>query len=165
MTLAARVAETGNRNRLLFDPTDSLLSSVWPTFPPQNVVVAICRNLPCDFVADIMALDGQVAGLLLLAPSLPATTVIDLMVQVGATILRTDRADLTALNVPHARPAVMAAATAWYLTTSGTIGIPKIVRHTLANLTRSVQASNKDEPPRWGLLYESSRFAGLQVVL
>jgi len=50
------------------------------------------------------------------------------------------------------------------MTTSGTTGIPKIVRHTLASLARSVRPA-RAPPPIWGLLYEPSRFAGLQVVL
>jgi acyl-CoA synthetase (AMP-forming)/AMP-acid ligase II len=50
------------------------------------------------------------------------------------------------------------------MTTSGTTGIPKIVDHSLASLSRSVHVMSPPLP-RWGLVYEPSRFAGLQVVL
>lgn len=56
--------------------------------------------------------------------------------------------------------------TVWLLTTSGTTGKPKIVRHT----SRSLSATVQRDPVRgsdlyWGLLYDPARFAGLQVVL
>lgn len=56
--------------------------------------------------------------------------------------------------------------TQWVLATSGTTGCPKLVQHSLASLTR---LTNRDaragSRQRWGLLYELSRFAGLQVAL
>lgn len=55
--------------------------------------------------------------------------------------------------------------TRWLLATSGTTGTPKIVSHTTESLTRTV-ANNKDiHKETWGLLYDPSRFAGIQVVL
>jgi len=56
--------------------------------------------------------------------------------------------------------------TNWVLATSGTTGTPKLVSHTLASLTRSVVGNiHKGANYRWALLYELSRFAGLQVFL
>jgi acyl-coenzyme A synthetase/AMP-(fatty) acid ligase len=56
--------------------------------------------------------------------------------------------------------------TTWVIPTSGTTGVPKLIRHSLESLT----ATTKTDPllgsrHRWGLLYDPSRFAGLQVVL
>ncbi len=56
--------------------------------------------------------------------------------------------------------------TQWLLPTSGTTGIPKIVSHTLASLTRTTKVDiQRGADCRWGLLYDYARFAGLQVVL
>ncbi len=53
----------------------------------------------------------------------------------------------------------------WLLRTSGTTGEPKLVAHTLATLLHHSTTVSAGPPPRWGLLYPWSRFAGLQVVL
>ena len=83
-----------------------------------------------------------------------------------------DRDDLAGVQPPEAivseadDPARGSQATEWILTTSGTTGRPKMVRHRLDSLTRSVHPStDATSPPIWGLLYEPTRFAGLQVVL
>lgn len=52
--------------------------------------------------------------------------------------------------------------TRWILATSGTTSTPKLVCHTLNTLTRTVRKDGK-RTLRWGLLYDASRFAGLQV--
>ena len=51
------------------------------------------------------------------------------------------------------------------MTTSGTTGIPKIVPHSLRSLSRSVLRLTAGGPVVWGLLYDPSRFAGMQVAL
>jgi len=56
--------------------------------------------------------------------------------------------------------------TQWILATSGTTNVPKFVCHTLNGLARTVQTeSKKGRSVCWGLLYDISRFAGLQVFL
>jgi len=56
--------------------------------------------------------------------------------------------------------------TRWILTTSGTTGKPKLVSHTLSSLTRTTKIDIKRGPNiRWGMLYDHTRFAGLQVLL
>lgn len=62
--------------------------------------------------------------------------------------------------------AVPARPTAWLMTTSGTTGLPKMVQHSLAGLARSARTDTlRGADQRWGLIYDHSRFAGLQVVL
>ncbi|MGY1749200.1 AMP-binding protein [Modestobacter sp. SYSU DS0511] len=81
--------------------------------------------------------------------------------------------DDTACDTPDPDPAGPAdgtapAVTRWRLFTSGTTGTPKPVEHTMASLTRTVRRPDPDaphRPRRWGLLYEPTRMAGLQVVL
>ncbi len=54
--------------------------------------------------------------------------------------------------------------TRWILLTSGTTGTPKTVSHSLRGLTRTVKRDvTTGSRLVWGLLYELSRFAGLQV--
>lgn len=56
--------------------------------------------------------------------------------------------------------------TTWRLYTSGTTGAPKSVDHSLSSLSRTVRASSASrDRRRWGLLYEPTRMAGIQVVL
>lgn len=56
--------------------------------------------------------------------------------------------------------------TDWVMTTSGTTGKPKLVSH---NLQSSTKTTKKSDVPlqdiAWGLLYDYTRFAGMQVVL
>jgi acyl-coenzyme A synthetase/AMP-(fatty) acid ligase len=56
--------------------------------------------------------------------------------------------------------------TSWVMTTSGTTGTPKLVSHSLKTLTSSTKiAEQAMQGVRWGLLYDYTRFAGMQVVL
>ena len=56
--------------------------------------------------------------------------------------------------------------TSWFLATSGTTGTPKLVRHSFETLTANTKPRQQGAPlRRWGMLYEHSRFAGMQVVL
>ncbi len=168
--LAARLAgsDLSGRADLLRDPAGSLQRATsGGAVLPADALVALCIAAPRRFVETLIALDGGVAGLLLLAPGLPVETVATLMAQNGATHLVSDRDDL-----PGSLPAAQAgdvppqAETGWHMTTSGTTGIPKVVRHTLASLTRTIRPPRDGMAPAlWGLLYEPSRFAGLQVVL
>jgi acyl-CoA synthetase (AMP-forming)/AMP-acid ligase II len=63
-------------------------------------------------------------------------------------------------------PVDLAAKTRWVLTTSGTTSEPKLVSHTLASLTRTTKLDAvRGASVRWGMLYDHTRFAGLQVLL
>lgn len=55
--------------------------------------------------------------------------------------------------------------TLWYLATSGTTGTPKWIAHTFASLSRAVKISVDQSTLHWGLCYQPTRFAGLQVLL
>lgn len=182
--LRDRVAGLGADRVLVWHPGGALaLGDVPPLAVDPVAIVAICCQDPAGFIAELLALDGAVAGLLLLAPALPAETINALMVQAGASALRTDRLDLAGIEPPagvgNMRETQLSwgetqpswgetqpsrGETRWLMTTSGTTGIPKIVRHSLASLSRSVRAM-APPLPKWGLVYEPSRFAGLQVVL
>lgn len=51
------------------------------------------------------------------------------------------------------------------LFTSGTTGIPKQIDHTIASLTRMVKQDKKYEHNIWGLAYNPTHMAGVQVLL
>lgn len=146
--------------------------------PADRVLVCIGATLP--LIETLLALDGHVAALLLVSASAPPEVVAALAEAAGATVIVTDRDDLP--GVPGARrPAEVLGPprpdedsggdgtpgreTAWMMTTSGTTGIPKIVPHTLESLARTVRRDPFGATPVWGLVYEMTRFAGLQVAL
>ncbi len=54
----------------------------------------------------------------------------------------------------------------WVLMTSGTTGVPKMVRHDLASLTAATQTqSPADGAAAWGTFYDIRRYGGLQIFL
>jgi acyl-CoA synthetase (AMP-forming)/AMP-acid ligase II len=56
--------------------------------------------------------------------------------------------------------------TEWILLTSGTTGLPKLVRHTLASLTGAISPRNPSSGPIvWSTLYDIRRYGGLQIFL
>lgn len=59
----------------------------------------------------------------------------------------------------------IAGSTRWVLHTSGTSGTPRAITHTLSSLTGLHQRERTVLPRTWGLLYEPTRMAGVQVLL
>lgn len=55
--------------------------------------------------------------------------------------------------------------TRWLLLTSGTTGTPRRIGHTMLSLSRTVKSSMRTRELVWGLLYQPSRMAGLQVLV
>ncbi len=63
-------------------------------------------------------------------------------------------------------PPIQELDTAWIIPTSGTTGGPKLVEHSLESLSGSVKRdATRGEGLVWGLLYDVTRFAGIQVLL
>jgi acyl-coenzyme A synthetase/AMP-(fatty) acid ligase len=71
------------------------------------------------------------------------------------------------LPVPAAVKAQTERATEWLMLTSGTSGVPKIVRHTLEGLTGAIVADGpaRGAPPVWATFYDIRRYGGLQIFL
>jgi acyl-coenzyme A synthetase/AMP-(fatty) acid ligase len=103
---------------------------------------AVARTAACDAaVADSAAAVAGVEG-------------IGRCVTVGAEPLPT--------RVGHAG----AQDTEWILLTSGTSGVPKLVRHDLATLTHALGDARREVPPIvWGTFYDIRRYGGLQILL
>jgi acyl-CoA synthetase (AMP-forming)/AMP-acid ligase II len=132
-----------------------------------------------EAVALMVALDGVVDGIGLLDPNAPNDVFSKIVLEGNFDVVVTSRSDIVDLPVGRAsntselaRLLAGSAApaqkkpTTWFIVTSGTTGTPKIVSHTLAGLTRTTKAAKAGGGRVcWGLLYDYSRFAGLQVVL
>ena len=139
--------------------------------------VALHLSDPLQVIRALAALDGQVAAILLLSYTLAPHTALLLAQTARCTAFVSDdmptaHSDMTAIPFsdllgPSRR--IDPLATEWLMTTSGTTGVPKIVPHSLRSLSRSVYRFTASSPlttaPVWGLLYDPTRFAGLQVVL
>lgn len=140
--------------------------------PPGTALasaVALCIAEPFEMLRALLSLDGRVAALLLLAPDLPADTAQTVMREAGVERVVTGRTDLPggmnlgSLLAEGGEGAPLA--TQWLLTTSGTTGTPKLVRHERETIFRAVKTPRAPtDADRWAMLYDPSRFAGTQVV-
>jgi acyl-CoA synthetase (AMP-forming)/AMP-acid ligase II len=142
-----------------------------------NSRIALKLHDPLDIVSALAALDGQIEAILLLSHALAQETAQMLARTAGCSLFVSDMMPeaesgiavktLEAVLGPHRREDPLP--TEWLMTTSGTTGVPKIVPHTLRSLARSVYrfggGADQAAAPVWGLLYDPTRFAGLQVVL
>src|SRR4030095_2056205 len=133
--------------------------------PLRGQTVSLPFTDPVNFVEGLTALDGWASGIL----------VCDARIETG--LLKRFEGDAGAawrVQAGTVRPITEVVAVhsvgkefpRWIIPTSGTTGEPKLVSHTLASLCRTVKSrSDAAESLIWGLLYEPTRFAGLQVLL
>jgi acyl-CoA synthetase (AMP-forming)/AMP-acid ligase II len=141
-------------------------------------VILMLQN-PVELIENLVALDGN-AEVITLVPADTTTKNLN-------SILKSSGCNLVVGGVGHniiepliqveslpcfnAKPHIQVVMgeekkTTWQLVTSGTTGAPKIVAHTLESLCRTVRGCNNDGMrARWGLLYDHTRFAGVQVIL
>lgn len=139
--------------------------------------VAVRLGDPLKLALALIALDGQIARLLLLSSDMRDADTCELLKQFGVQALLTDlsldteagsvQILWTATPTPGlaSREAIKpSVVTKWIFATSGTTGMPKLVTHTLASLTRTTKVFS-NAPRRWGQMYNIARFAGIQVFL
>lgn len=131
--------------------------------------VALSVADPLVLIELLVACDGVAEAVLLISASASEADVRRLMGTAGAAVLVSDRGELAgrlapddALGTASTDPDA-ARATEWLVTTSGTTGPTKVVRHSIGSLTRTVRSTEADHPV-WGLVYDLNRFAGLQVL-
>ena len=127
----------------------------------------------------LIAVDGLAEAVVLCPPDLAPEHLPVIAARAGATCLLTDRprSALPGLDglplidcawppVPAAREPEFERATEWLLLTSGTTGVPKLVRHDLAGLTGAIRPRPEGEPaPVWATFYDIRRYGGLQIFL
>lgn len=124
----------------------------------------------------LAALDGVAQAVVLVAPSVPLEQLPRMLELAGVHAVVADDAEkihgsgftrvVRQIDDVGRLLASAPERTAWVLGTSGTSGDPKLVAHTLETLVRTTKIdADRGSSIRWGLLYEWSRFAGLQVLL
>jgi acyl-CoA synthetase (AMP-forming)/AMP-acid ligase II len=139
---------------------------------PPEARVLLCVQDPLAFIRALVGLDGRVDTILLVSDSAAPEVVAALAANASADLVVSDRSDLD-LPLPVLTPAAVLAETGraagdssrWLLTSSGTTGIPKIVPHSLAALTRTVRVFDPERRPVWGLMFDPTRFSGINLVL
>jgi acyl-CoA synthetase (AMP-forming)/AMP-acid ligase II len=189
-TLARRLQEipaqrtaTGLPRRLTFGELHRLAPFCGDDKKPGETVRSSVLFLVRDVslaVAALTQLDGAVERIFLAPTNLSPETLEQLSTSVGCDTVITDlqaaagpgglktyligpQSPLPSLPPDASRPAVE---TRWLLATTGTTGLPKIVGHRLDSLIKTTKQNLVAEGTvRWGLLYDFTRFAGLQVLL
>ena len=143
-------------------------------FDGRSVLLAAHEQLSAAVA--LIELDGIARRIVICPPDVPldhlgaivATAAVDAIVYDEGT------PDPQAFGVPlqvacgtdiAARPASVkdTRETEWVLLTSGTTGVPKLVRHTLASLIAPIKPVA--EPPIWGTFYDIRRYGGMQIFL
>ena len=143
-------------------------------------LVVNCADL-APAVIGLAACDGSAEAIALMSPQHTPDVLASLMPIIAPDVVLSDSPDAlrpAGLSVPTvAEPAEMVGTvsghrhgtgdtTRWIMTTSGTTGTPKLVEHNLTSLARtSRRDTEKGRGQVWGMLYDYTRFAGLQVVL
>ena len=148
------------------------LTRLVPTLD-RNARLAVTVSDPATLLALLSAYDGRCEMLLLMAGNLDAGLAAALAAEAGATVMVSDRSDMISATAPACLFSERSEATddasggtEWLMTTSGTTGRPKMLRHTLDGLARTVKLRPSGAATAiWGLTYEPTRFAGMQVLL
>jgi acyl-coenzyme A synthetase/AMP-(fatty) acid ligase len=142
----------------------------------RSVLLAVTDQLTSGLA--MMEMDGVARRMLLCPPDLNADHIQALMADAAIDAVVTDHpaqwADsgiklvVTAgLLERAAAKAQTERATEWLMLTSGTSGVPKIVRHTLEGLTGAIVADGpaRGASPVWATFYDIRRYGGLQIFL
>jgi acyl-coenzyme A synthetase/AMP-(fatty) acid ligase len=142
----------------------------------RSVLLAVSSQFLAALV--MLEIDGIVRRMLLCPPDINADHLQALIEDADIDAVITDRPDrfaasgvslvVTAGEDLKAAPrAQTARATEWLMLTSGTLGLPKIVGHTLEGLTGAIAADGpaRGKRPIWATFYDIRRYGGLQIFL
>jgi acyl-coenzyme A synthetase/AMP-(fatty) acid ligase len=142
----------------------------------RSVLLAVADQLTSAIA--MTEIDGVARRMLLCPPDLNADHVNALIEDAEIDAVVTDQparwadagVDLVVADRTPARSAAKSKtehATDWLMLTSGTSGVPKIVRHTLEGLTGAIAADGpaRGAAPVWATFYDIRRYGGLQIFL
>ena len=142
----------------------------------RSVLLAVADQLISAIA--MTEIDGVARRMLLCPPDLNADHVKALIEDAEIDAVVTDQparwadagVDLVVADRTPARSAAKSKtehATDWLMLTSGTSGVPKIVRHTLEGLTGAIAADGpaRGAAPVWATFYDIRRYGGLQIFL
>jgi acyl-coenzyme A synthetase/AMP-(fatty) acid ligase len=142
----------------------------------RSVLLAVADQLTSAVA--MTEIDGVARRMLLCPPDLNADHVKALIEDAEIDAVVTDQparwadagVDLVVADRTPARSAAKSKtehATDWLMLTSGTSGVPKIVRHTLEGLTGAIAADGpaRGAAPVWATFYDIRRYGGLQIFL
>jgi acyl-CoA synthetase (AMP-forming)/AMP-acid ligase II len=131
----------------------------------RGQTVSLLFTDPINFAEGLAALDGWASGILVCDARIESGLLKRFEQDAGAA-WRVQAGMVCPVADARSDPGVGKESTRWIIPTSGTTGQPKLVGHTLASLCRTVKSrSDAMASLIWGLLYEPTRFAGLQVLL
>jgi acyl-coenzyme A synthetase/AMP-(fatty) acid ligase len=140
----------------------------------RSVLLSISDQLPAALA--LIELDGIARRIVLCPPDLSSAHLLGVMAtaQVDAVVGDRIAAELSrepfvsctyaiTPGAPHREPSEQ---TEWVLLTSGTTGVPKLVRHTLATLTGAMTTGSAlGHGAVWSTFYDIRRYGGLQIFL
>jgi acyl-coenzyme A synthetase/AMP-(fatty) acid ligase len=141
----------------------------------RSVLLAVAGQFLAGLA--MIEIDGIARRMLLCPPDLNAGHLQALVEDAEIDAVVTDRPDrfaalgmavLTASeDLQPASCARTERATEWLMLTSGTLGLPKIVGHTLEGLTGAIAADGpgRGGRPVWATFYDIRRYGGLQIFL
>lgn len=156
--------------------TQSCLGGRASELAGRSVLLALSDQLKSGIV--MIEIDGVARRMLLCPSDLDPAHLQSLIADAEIDAVVTDRPErwtefgivlvVTAQLPPvaaHAAPAERA--TEWLMLTSGTLGVPKIVGHTLEALTGAIVAEGRAQGPTpvWATFYDIRRYGGLQIFL
>jgi acyl-coenzyme A synthetase/AMP-(fatty) acid ligase len=127
----------------------------------------------------LIELDGIARRLILLLPDVSSAqmaaviadaeidaAVIDARSDLGALIDLPLQVMCQPIILPAVNPHFDRQPTEWLLFTSGTVGAPKMVSHSLASLTAPIKRrASRDSSIVWATFYDIRRYGGLQIFL
>ena len=158
------------------------LSAAWPggerkvELRGRSVLLATIDQFAA--VAALIQLDGVVRRIVLYPPDTSPEHLACVAQVAAADLVVTDRPEIETFVsgiecvftgdgdiLSRAEDRSSPIETEWILLTSGTTGVPKLVRHTLATLTGAMQSSSLPTSVIWSTLYDIRRYGGLQIFL
>jgi non-ribosomal peptide synthetase component F len=142
----------------------------------RSVLLAVSSQFLASLA--MLEIDGIARRMLLCPPDLNTDNLQALIEDAEIDAVVTDQPDRFAVlgialivtageELQPATRAQTERATEWLMLTSGTLGLPKIVGHTLEGLTGAIAADGpaRGSRPIWATFYDIRRYGGLQIFL